>query len=204
MRDSLRTYPAMLGAASMLAVVPFLVGCPPTTGNLAEFAAIDVVCNEDDAMVRIYGATIRSIDLVAIHSWLVVKQEGTSGCDRWEVDWVPDAEFEDRWDFLFKNLYFSGAPGSTAHLTQDVGAGETFLIAELFGAEADAVARFVAAESPPYPAKECYYAFPGPNSNTYTQWVLDVTGWDVTLPVYAVGRTAVPFCSLRSQDVITY
>ncbi len=74
--------------------------------------------------------------------------------------------------------------------TSDVEADGTYVVAEVIGADAEAIIASVAGESPAYECRDTYTVFPGPNSNTYTQLVLDSTAWNVTLPPSAIGKGA--------------
>jgi hypothetical protein len=80
---------------------------------------------------------------------------------------------------VYRNLQ-----GHTAH----VGAGGTYILAEQIGPEADSVVQFIRSQSPSYPLRSRYSYYPGPNSNTYIQWVLDCSGWEVNLPPAAIGK----------------
>jgi hypothetical protein len=75
----------------------------------------------------------------------------------------------------------------------DLGASGVVVLAELRGPEADPVVEFITSRSPDYPCRDAYFLL-GPNSNTYVQWVLDQTGWQVELPLTAIGRNAPARC----------
>lgn len=62
-----------------------------------------------------------------------------------------------------------------------------FVWPKLIVSDAAAVADFIVDESPNYPCCGAYDDLPGPNSNTYAQWVLHHSHWDVPLPESAIG-----------------
>jgi hypothetical protein len=68
----------------------------------------------------------------------------------------------------------------------------SFVLAEESGPNPEHVIEFIETHSPHYPYCHEYVAFPGPTSNTYPQWVLGSTGWDVALPPSAVGKQFLP------------
>lgn len=62
------------------------------------------------------------------------------------------------------------------------------LLADLRGADADELIRRIDDAAREYPWPDTYKAFPGPNSNTFTAWVLErVPELDVQLPFSAIG-----------------
>jgi len=127
----------------------------------------------DAARVRLYAAPIPRIGWLAVHTWFAVRRPGGRE-ERWEV--------------------WQDAGGPHAHVRKDlsspradVGAGGTFLVAELRGPRAAAVGAVIQRASPLYPCRTRYHYFPGPNSNTYTRWALEISGWQARLPARALG-----------------
>ena len=147
----------------------------------SSFVQLESLQDSGSAVARVYAAPILGIELIAVHTWLVIKEAHATSFDRWEV------------------LQTSGEPyGHVRHNlmspTDDMGAGSVYVVAEVIGTEAQAIVEFVDGESPLYSCRNTYVVFPGPNSNTYTQWILDGTAWNVTLPPSAVGKDASPTC----------
>ncbi|MBB3183921.1 hypothetical protein FHR95_001475 [Halomonas fontilapidosi] len=65
----------------------------------------------------------------------------------------------------------------------------TTLLADYRGEVAAAMIPEIEAAVAAYPAPSTYRAWPGPNSNTFTAWVVrEVVGLEATLPVTAVGK----------------
>ncbi|QTF93249.1 DUF3750 domain-containing protein [Halomonas sp. BM-2019] len=63
------------------------------------------------------------------------------------------------------------------------------LLADYRGAAAEEVIPAIEAAVAAYPAPAVYRAWPGPNSNTFTAWVVrEVPGFEAVLPVTAVGK----------------
>lgn len=129
-------------------------------------------------MVQVYAAAVWGWrGVVADHSWVTTKARGASEYRRYEViGWrlrrgasavadgpgIPDA-------------YWFGS--------------EPKLLLDIRGEQArDLIARIEAA-SDCYPWPDRYSAWPGPNSNTYIQWIaLAVPELELELPWRAVGK----------------
>ncbi|TWU05439.1 DUF3750 domain-containing protein [Allorhodopirellula heiligendammensis] len=120
-----------------------------------------------DTSVDLWTARIPGLGRFAEHHWFVVCRERSA--DRWEV-WQTATECETSWGHLHRNLMrpssgVGNCPGRMIHRwTAD-----------------DAVYLATRIESTPtvYPWNDRYRIFPGPNSNTYVQWVLG--------PLYTLG-----------------
>jgi len=167
---------AMLSASGV--VVGMFGACAASyVPDQSKFEAIDAFRARDEAGVRLYAATVPWTAGTAIHAWFVVKHHGSRDIDRWEV-----------WQTA------GGPHGHVRHNlmgpTRDVGAGGVHVLAELRGAEAERVIEFIETQSPGYPARQKYHYVPGPNSNSYVQWVLTGSRWEVSLPPTAVGKGA--------------
>lgn len=133
----------------------------------------------DESVVRLYGEYILGTPI--LHSSFAVKDAESSGFDRWE-GWL--ASFGP-FGYIQKNL---ASPG------ESVIGGNVFIIDELLGEDAEKVIDFIVNESPNYPCKDVFSLLQGPNSNSYVQWVLDNTGWDVKLPDTSWGKNIKPNC----------
>ncbi len=159
--------------ANLLFILQFAASsCVPSQAN---YEPLEYHAQRNEAFVRLYAAPIPYVPF-AIHCWYVIKQTDDPHFHRWELWQSP------------------GGPHGHVRLnlmepTGDVGAGGTYIIAELSGPQAEKVAAFIQEASPEYPYRHEYTAFPGPNSNTYIQWVLDRTGWDVDLAWRAIGHS---------------
>jgi len=115
----------------------------------------------------------------ADHHWFLLLH-GVSGkhyetCDRWEV-WQHANQNDSCWGHLHKNLL---AP------CQGVGNGPSHAIKQW--ADDDALAIVETIESAPetYPFNDKYRYWPGPNSNTFAQWVI---GDRMKLGMRALGK----------------
>ena len=178
-----RTFCASLWAGG----VAMIAGC---MGNLpvpdqGRFAPLESLQSSGEAVVRLYAAPLPGIAAIAIHPWFVVKRADSTTFHRWEV--------------------VETSAGPYGHVrrdlqppTADVGAGGAYVLAELIGPAAEPVVAFIEERSPAYPCRGCYLYVPGPNSNTYAQWVLDNSGWRVVLPPAALGKDVAPLCQRKS------
>lgn len=141
------------------------------------FAPLDTLADSDEAVVRIYTAPVPIFGLIDVHTWFVVKRAEARQFDRWE-SWVvviPPT------GFIIRNR--EEPEGDL------LGTGGVRVLAEIRGPEATAVIDFIETRAWEYPCVEIYEPV-GPNSNTWTQWVLDQVGWQVELPPRAVGKDA--------------
>ena len=153
----------------------------PAGDDSSEFVPLSALENNGEAVARLYGTPILNIERLAIHAWFVVKSAEEVSFDRWEVWATADGPY----GYVRLNL----RSPTSAPL-----AGRVFVIAELIGPEAEPVVEFIETQSPNYPCCDYYLFYPGPNSNTYAQWVLDNAGWAVTLPPTAIGKAVPPDC----------
>lgn len=146
---------------------------PPLADRLAD----------DAACVRLYVTPLLISGTLASHPWFVVKRAGSHVATRWEVSFIAAEPFGFvRRDALPLESSFDG--------------GAVCLISEQVGDAAAAIAEFIESQSPGYPCRDTYVLLPGPNSNSYAQWVLDSTGWPAELPFNAVGRDVAPSCAV--------
>lgn len=167
------------GRRSAKWILFFAAAAVPACGTVMPdqsiFAALSALRDSGLAIARLYAAPIPGIEFLAIHPWFVVKTADSTSYTRWEVWQDAGGSF----GHVRRNLQSAEA---------DVGAGGAYVIAELQGAAAAAVVDFINTQSPTYPCRDNYVLFPGPNSNSYAQWVLDNTGWNATLPPSAIGK----------------
>ena len=102
----------------------------------------------------------------ADHYWLLVIRAGDGGkrqtCDRWEI-WQHARQNDCCWGHLHRNLL---AP------CQGVGNGPSRSIQQWVGDDALAIAQRIESSPDNYPFIETYRYWPGPNSNTYAQWIV--------------------------------
>lgn len=111
--------------------------------------------------VELRVAKIPWIGEIAVHYWFVIHT--SSGADRWEVWQTPHLKLP-CWGHLYQNL-----------LPIDAGVGNGESWAEHLWIEEKAIVLAEVIESSPdrYPYCQRYGYWPGPNSNTYVQWVID-------------------------------
>jgi hypothetical protein len=110
--------------------------------------------------VDLWSARIPGFARFAEHHWFVIGRPGSA--DRWEV-WQSPHQCDDAWGHLHLNLC---SPSS------GVGNGRGRLIYRWLGSAASDLASRIEAAPSNYPWLDTYRVFPGPNSNTFVQWVL--------------------------------
>lgn len=123
--------------------------------------------SQSETVVDLWSARIPGLGRFAEHHWLVVSNE--AGTDRWEV-WQAPHQCETSWAHLHRNLM---RPSS------GVGNGPGHIVHRWTGNDAAYLSHRIEASPTAYPWNECYRVYPGPNSNTYVQWVLG--------PLYTLG-----------------
>jgi hypothetical protein len=110
--------------------------------------------------VELRAARIPVIGVFAHHHWFVVERGGTR--DRWEV-WQTANAGGIAFGHVHRNLWLPD---------RGVGNGPSWVVSRWTGELAHELAARIAASPETYPWCECYRLFPGPNSNTYVQWLL--------------------------------
>jgi hypothetical protein len=113
-----------------------------------------------DLAVELRAARIPLIGAFAWHHWFVVERLG--GKDRWEV-WQRTAAGGESWGYLHRNLL----PPE-----RGVGNGPSWTVRRWTGPSAAALAERIEDSPASYPFPRRYWFWPGPNSNTYVQWIL--------------------------------
>ena len=115
---------------------------------------------------------------VARHPWFVVRASGESRWERWEIVASPtggefgsvDRNYRDPFDYY---------PGDK----EDVR-----IHGIVRGADADRFIKCLREESPKYPHRKTYRVWPGPNSNTYVDYMLRKCNMHADLPSTAIGK----------------
>ena len=110
--------------------------------------------------VELWSGHIPLIGWYAHHHWLVTVQGGKR--DRWEV-WQSRGMCSESWGYLHKNLM---AP------EEWIGRHAPHLVAEWTRDKARELIEKIESSPETYPWIERYRYWPGPNSNTYVQWIL--------------------------------
>lgn len=127
-------------------------------------------------IVQLRAAKIPWIGYLAVHYWYGIIRPHQS--DRWEVWQTPGLSVES-WGYLQKNLM---------PVTAGVGNGNSWLAAIWEGDRALKLAQIIETSPQHYPYCDQYRYFPGPNSNTYSQWILTQAGLADRLSIKGIGR----------------
>lgn len=115
---------------------------------------------DDSIVVSLWAAKIPFIGMIADHHWFVIDRGGRQ--NRWEV-WQKPHACSQSWGHLNLNLL---PP------TAGVGNGEAVLLQQWSADNAITLASRIEQSPEQYPWCHKYRYWPGPNSNTYVQWVL--------------------------------
>lgn len=127
-------------------------------------------------IVELRAAKIPGIGWLAIHYWYAVIQDHQR--TRWEV-WQTPSLAHESWGHLHKNLL---------PLDAGVGNGVSWVAAQWTGDLAQTLIQVLEDSPITYPHQHTYRYFPGPNSNTYAQWVLDRANNPFRLSWKGIGR----------------
>jgi len=131
-----------------------------------------------EAVVQVYAArTVGWRGLLAVHTWIAVKQSGAASYTRYEViGWGVDRGAQAvRVNRTGPDNYWFGSRPE--------------LLVDLRGADTDAVIEKIQAAVAVYPYRGSYRTWPGPNSNTFTAFVgREVPELRLKLPSTAIGK----------------
>ena len=177
-------------APAALAAMLWTIGDHPASWSQADWSSARVLPQADaDQAAALYIFAARTGGLkgaLADHSWVVVKEKGASEYERWDkVGWGNPIRHN---GYPADARWYSNPPQ---------------IVVEKHGAEAEALIPKVRAaiDSYPFAMRGGYHIFPGPNSNSFTAFVMrEVPGIDATLPSAAVGRDYPTDWTLASID----
>jgi hypothetical protein len=116
------------------------------------------------------------IGYIAVHYWFVIITEKQK--DRWEI-WQNPHRSSQSWGHLHKNLM---------HYENGVGNGASWLEQEWNDYTALQIAEIIENSPQTYQYNYYYRYYPGPNSNTYIQWVLNQAKIDYDLSNKGIGK----------------
>jgi hypothetical protein len=117
------------------------------------------------------------LGLLADHYWFVVFDADGGPCHHWEVWQTADAG----------GRSFGHVHCDLKHPDAGVGGGRMRIVAQ-WQSEAAQALRDILGNPRDYPYCSRYFAWPGPNSNTYVAWVLQRAGLRHPLPRRALGK----------------
>jgi len=126
-----------------------------------------------------------------VHPW-VVTVHGDQ-INRWEVIRRKNDQKE-HFGHVYRNFYSDPVQSlKRISFSPDHWSQKSVRLLGLISGDSASVARrvfdFVEQQSPSYKHQDFYQTFPGPNSNTYVQWVLDnFPGTNIKLPWNAFGK----------------
>jgi uncharacterized protein DUF3750 len=145
------------------------------TADRSSAGLLPLPSQHTEAIIRVYGArTVRWKAIFAIHTWIVVKEAGASTYTRY--DYTAWGEPIRTNGFAADARWFGAVPETIAAID---GAEASLLIPKI---------RHVV-ENYRFRAYGDYNAWPGPNSNTFVQAVLDaVPELKTVLPPTAIGK----------------
>jgi hypothetical protein len=131
----------------------------------------------EEVVVQLRCSSVPPLDLLGVHYWFAVFEPETGRWHRWEL-WQQADAGGTSWGHVHKDLM---------HVDANVGGGPMQVRAEWHGEEARALGQALA-RSPEYPERGRYFAWPGPNSNTYIAWVLRRAGVAADLEPRGIGK----------------
>ena len=167
--------------AAFVIAAPLLSGCSSNddwrTASREPAGIAPDPATTPEAVLQIYGADAWGWrGWFGIHTWIAAKRSGENRYTVYEV-----------LGWRARN------GGSVVRIAQDAPDRYWFgekpkLIGDLRGPGVDALIDAVDRATRSYPWQYEYRVFPGPNSNTFTAWVIDqVPALDINLPFSAIG-----------------
>ena len=132
-----------------------------------------------DAVVIVGSAALmQPAGGIARHPWISLRPAGTQAWERWEVMCCPNSS-------KMSTVRRGGIRPTSDH---GGGGGDVRFHAVIRGTEASAIIDCVREAAPRYPHRNKYRAFPGPNSNTFVDWMIRECGIGADLPSTSIGR----------------
>lgn len=120
----------------------------------------------------------------AIHVFFVITDERGKH-HRWEVWHFPNK------DKSFGHIHKDILPpfaGVRIIPNKHIPRFRSRLIKKIEGEDAIRLRKVIESTPKDYPFRDEYHFVPGPNSNTYAQWILDRAGCDINIPGRAIGK----------------
>lgn len=127
--------------------------------------------------VELRSAKIPFVGFIAVHYWFVIITADTS--ERWEI-WQSQNQGRISWGHLHQDLM---------PVSQGVGNGGSWVEKIWQGKEADKLVNIIWESPQNYQYNYIYRYYPGPNSNTYVQWVLKQAGINHRLSWKGIGKS---------------
>ncbi len=128
----------------------------------------------------------------SVHTWIVIEDNGNK--ERWELWQIPKLKIKKKSFKSFGRVYKNLQPceiginrwpyGKLGGLVRN----KAIVFAKLNGKEAITIKNFLEIFSGDYKFRDRYHYWPGPNSNTFIQWVIDRTRTNIKLPWNAFGK----------------
>jgi hypothetical protein len=145
------------------------------TADRSSAGLLPAASDHPEALIRIYAArTVRWRGIFAVHTWIVLKERGASRYSRYDYTaWGEPIRID---GFAADGRWFGAIPQA---------------VASVDGQEAEKLIPTIRAviENYKFRAYGDYSAWPGPNSNTFVQAVLDgVPELNAVLPPTAIGK----------------
>jgi len=137
---------------------------------MAEFTTDQI--NGNQSVVSLWASNIPNLGAIAVHHWFVIDDCGEQS--RWEVWQTANVicnDIGESWDHLHRDLL---------PLEQGMRNGAAYKLEQWTGETARQLIQRIRSSPEQYPWCSKYRYWPGPNSNTYVQWIL--------LGRYSLGR----------------
>lgn len=132
----------------------------------------------EGASIKVYGANVWGFrGYFAIHTWIATRAQGES---QYQIDQVIGWRLRRTGSAVVSHI---------GRANDDWFGNQAMLLHEINGEEAKVLIPKVRQAILDYPYAQQYTMFPGPNSNSFTEWVaLNVPELELNLPVKAIGR----------------
>ena len=144
--------------------------------------------NEDAYEVFILSSPLPFPFNFAVHTWVVTNNKGKT--NRWEV-WQRKNAGAVSWEHVHNNLFalFTGMNVFYILTKKRFQSTVIYKMKGDKGSQAQKLISFIENKVSVYPFKKTYRYVPGPNSNTFTQWIINqMDAKEVKLPWNAFGK----------------
>lgn len=127
------------------------------------------------------------MNLIAVHCWIVTISKDTQ-INRWEV-WQKENECRSSWGHVHKNLMYPWAGICRYPVFNCRTLWPVRIEGKVLGKKAGKMIRLIETCAPGYKFQKKYRYWPGPNSNTFIQWLIDqYPDATLKLPSSAIGK----------------
>lgn len=173
--------PSARWASPRVAATCMALALPGGTGCTVARIPVRVPDGDGPAVIVGSAALGGGLEGVARHPWIALRDDGATAWERWEVMCCPHDEVGPSLDTVHQH--------QMSPVEDYGGGGGRVRFHGVFrGERARRMISCVREEGPRYPYRHQYLMWPGPNSNTFVDWVLRACDIPVSLLSTSIGK----------------